>query len=284
MLPKADLHIHTIFSDGKLEPKEAVRQAKEKKLQCLSITDHDTYEGYFEALKEAEKLDIELVPGVEITANMGGKEAHILAYYFDTDTNYLKDFLTLQKKARKERIKGIIHTINKNGLDVDYDEVWAEANGANIGRPHVARVLQQKGYVQNIKEAFIRYLSNQKLGNIVNTYPEYREVIEIVKNVGGACIVAHPGKLYNDAELQLFIEAGIDGFECIHPSHTFKIQQKITGICEQNALLMTGGSDCHDLPAEDRYSHFGLVTVNYKHVEKMKRMTRQRKNLIDIKN
>lgn len=282
MLPKADLHIHTTFSDGKLKPAEAVRLAKEKKLRCLSITDHDTYEGYFEAKIEAEKLEMELIPGVEITSTIGDKEAHILAYYFDTDTNYLHDFLVRQKKARKDRIKGIIQTINKNGLDIEYDEVWAEANGANIGRPHVARVLKQKGYVQNTKEAFIRYLSNQKLGTIENTYPDYREVIEIIKNVGGACIVAHPGKMYKSDELQDFIDAGIDGFECIHPSHNFNIQKRFTELCEQHALLMTGGSDSHD-GLGPGYSHFGLVNISYKHVEKMKRMTDQRKNIVELK-
>ena len=282
LLPKADLHIHTIYSDGKLQPADAVRIAKEKKLSSLSITDHDTYQGYFEAKVEADKLDIELIPGVEITSTIGDKEAHILAYYFDTDTSYLANFLTTQKKARKERIKGIIHTINKNGLDIDYDEVWAEANGANIGRPHVARVLKQKGYVQNVKEAFIRYLSNQKLGSIENTYPDYREVIEIIKNVGGASIVAHPGRLYNSDEIKLFIDAGIDGFECIHPSHNFNLQKKFTELCEENALLMTGGSDTHDAITA-RYSHFGLVTVAYKHVEKMKRMTEQRKKIVELK-
>lgn len=282
MLTKADLHIHTIHSDGKFKPADAVTKAKEKNLKALSITDHDTYAGYFEAKETAEELDIELIPGVEITSKIGDKESHILAYYFNTDTTYLSDFLISQKRARKERIKNIIRTINKNGLDVDYDEVWAEANGANLGRPHVARVLKQKGYVHNVKEAFIRYLSNQRLGNIESTYPDYCEVIEIIKNVGGACIVAHPGRLYNDDEIQKFIEAGIDGFECIHPSHNFKLQKKFTEICSHHSLLMTGGSDVHDDAAQG-YSHFGLMTIAWKHIEKMKRMTEQRKKISILK-
>ncbi|MEX0721932.1 MAG: PHP domain-containing protein [Balneolaceae bacterium] len=283
MLPKADLHIHTVCSDGKLQPIEAVQLAKEKKLVSLSITDHDTFSGYFDAEQEAIKLDIELIPGVEITSTFGEKEAHILAYYFDPATSYLKQFLADQKKARKERIKGIIHTVNKNGLDVDYDEVWAEANGANIGRPHLARVLMQKGYVHNSKEAFIRYLSNQKLGTIKNTYPHYKEVIEIIKEAGGACIVAHPGKMYNNDDLKEFVESGIDGFECIHPSHNFTLQKKYTEFCENHALLRTGGSDSHE-GIDAGYTNLGVVTIAYKHVEKMKRMTDQRKKISDLKN
>lgn len=283
MPSKADLHIHTTCSDGRLSPEEAVQMAKDKNLVSLSITDHDTCKAYYQAVDKAEELDIELIPGVEITSTLGDKEVHILAYYFDPDTNYLEDFLHQQKAARKDRIKGIIETVNKSGLDVDYDEVWAEANGANIGRPHLARVLTQKGYVSSPKEAFIRYLSNQKLGSIENTYPDYREVIEIIKNVGGASVVAHPGRLYNSDEIQAFVDAGIDGIECIHPSHNFKLQKKYSEFCEKNGLLMTGGSDTHEGSGAG-YTHMGVVTIAYKHVEKMKRMTEQRKNIIEIKN
>lgn len=283
MLPKADLHIHTTCSDGKMSPTEAVELAKEKNLASLSITDHDTCKAYHKALAKAEELEIELIPGVEITSTIGDKEAHILAYYFDPDTNYLEDFLKQQKQARRERIKGIIDTVKKNGIDVDFDEVWAEANGANIGRPHLARVLMQKGYVSSHKEAFIRYLSNQKLGSIENTYPDYREVIEIIKNVGGAAVLAHPGKLYSKEEIEAFIKAGIDGLECIHPSHNYTLQKKYTELCEKHSLLMTGGSDSHE--AKDAgYTNVGVVTIAYKHIEKMKKMTQQRKNIVEIKN
>lgn len=282
MLSKADLHIHTSFSDGRLSPQDAVEIASEKKLSALSITDHDTYKGYFEAKKVADDLEIELIPGVEITSTLGDKEAHILAYYFETDTSYLEDFLRSQRKARKSRIKGIIKKVQKAGVNVEYDEVWAEANGANIGRPHLARVLTQKGYVSSPKEAFIRYLSNQKLGSIENTYPDYREVIRIVKNVGGACIVAHPGRMYSSEEMKLFIEAGIDGIECIHPSHNYKLQKKYTELCSENGLLMTGGSDTHE-GKDANYMNLGVVTIAYKHIEKMKKMTQQRKNIVEIK-
>lgn len=283
MPQKADLHIHTTCSDGKLTPNQAVEVAKEKNLICISITDHDTYKGYFSAKEAADELEIDLIPGVEITSMFDGNEAHILAYNFDPDTNYLEDFLSHQRNARKERIKNIIHTVQKEGIDVDYDEVWAEANGANIGRPHLARVLTQKGYVSSPKEAFIRYLSNQKLGPIKNTYPDYLEVIDIIKNVGGACILAHPGKMYSNDEIDTFIKAGIDGIECIHPSHNYSLQKKYTELCESKGLLMTGGSDTHT-GKDAGYTNFGIVTIAHKHIEKMKRMTEQRKNIIEIKN
>lgn len=282
MLPKADLHIHTTCSDGKLAPTEVIELAKVKKLKAVSITDHDTYKGYHQAREKAEELEVELISGCEITSTINDKEAHILAYYFDPDTDYLEKFLSEQRKARSKRIKGIIATVQKAGVDVDYDEVWAEANGANIGRPHLARVLTQKGYVSSPKEAFIRYLSNQKLGTIENTYPDYREVIEIVKNVGGACVLAHPGRLYSSEEVKKFVEAGMDGIECIHPSHNYTLQKKYTEMCEDQGLLMTGGSDTHE-GLNAGYTNLGVVTIAYKYVEKVKRMTSQRKNIIELK-
>lgn len=282
MLPKADLHIHTKCSDGRLTPVEAVELAAEKNLKALSITDHDTYDGYFDAIERAAELEIELIPGVEITCSFEDREAHLLAYYFNVDTNYFADFLTSQRVARRDRIKGIIETLNEKGVEIDYPEVRAEANGANIGRPHVAKVMISKGYARNIPDAFMRYLSEEKLGDIKNSYPDFRDAVGIVKNIGGAAVLAHPGRMYSDAEVLKFIEAGIDGLEVIHPSHNWTMQKKYTELADNHSLLMTGGSDYHG-DKEMAYKHLGVVTIAAKHCEKMKRMTDQRKNIVDLK-
>ena len=282
MLPKADMHIHTTCSDGRLKPEEAVELAHHKKLAALSITDHDTYEGYNQAIKKAEELGIELIPGVEVTSAFRDKECHILAYYFDVSTNYFADFLLSQKVARRHRIKGIIQTLNKSGVEVEYEEVRAEANGANIGRPHVAKVLISKGYVGNSHEAFTRYLSTERLGAIENSYPDFREVIGIIKNVGGAAVLAHPGRLYTRDEVSELVDAGLDGIECIHPSHNWEMQKYYSDYTEKNSMLMTGGSDYHG-GVTQAYSHVGVVTIAAKHTAKMKRMTDQRKQIVEVK-
>lgn len=282
MLNKADLHIHTTCSDGRISPEDAVIVASERKLAALSITDHDTFEAYHLALPKAKELDIELIPGVEVTSSYNNREAHLLAYYFDVESDQFNRLLLKQKVSRRERIKGIIGTLSESGIDVQYEEVRAEANGANIGRPHLANVLVKKGYVGNFMEAFTRYLSTERLGEIDQDYPDYKDVIRTVKEAGGACILAHPGKLYSQEELQQFIEAGIDGFECIHPSHNFTLQKMLTELVEKNALLLTGGSDYHG-GVERAHIHFGVVSVASKHVEKMKRMTNQRKKIIEVK-
>lgn len=276
---KVDLHIHTTCSDGRMTPSEAVELADERKLAALSITDHDTFDGYEKAKIRADELGIELIPGVEITSTFEGKEAHLLAYYFDQERGGFSNFLKSQRVARRERMKGIIRTLNSQGVDVDYPEVRAEANGANIGRPHLAKVLIQKGYARSLPDAFMRYLSINKLGEISSTYPVYTDVIEIVKNAGGAVILAHPGRLYTMDEVDRFILAGIDGLECIHPSHNFEMQKKFTKKAEQHSLLMTGGSDYHG-KKDASYTHVGIITLARKYSDKMKHMTEQRKNML----
>ncbi|MGB0347235.1 MAG: PHP domain-containing protein, partial [Balneolaceae bacterium] len=155
------------------------------------------------------------------------------------------------------------------------------ANGANIGRPHVAQVLIHKGYVGNYFEAFSKYLSTERLGEIKHTYPSYIEVINSIKVAGGASILAHPGKLYSNSEIERFIQAGIDGIECIHPSHNFSLQKKYTELTESNSLLLTGGSDYHG-GIDRAHVHLGVVAVAMKHVTKMKRMTDQRKSIVNL--
>lgn len=281
MLAKADLHIHTTCSDGRLQPKQVIDIAKQNKLGAVSITDHDTIDGYLEAKLYSEELEVDLIPGVEITASMENKEVHILAYDFDPEAEQLVKLLISQRVGRRNRIKGIIQSLIDIGLDIDYEEVRAIANGANIGRPHVAQLLIQKGYVGNHFEAFARYLSTEQLGEIAHKYPSYLQVISDIKASGGAAIIAHPGKLYNSHEIDLFLKAGIDGIECIHPSHNFTLQTKYSELCQSNSLLMTGGSDYHG-NLDRAHIHIGIVTIAMKYIAKMRRMTAQRKSLINI--
>jgi len=282
MPDKADLHIHTTCSDGQLSPEEVIKLAIDKKLKTVSITDHDTFEAYYLAKPFAEDHGIELIPGVEVTTVFKGRESHILAYYFDTETNYFAEFLSRQKKSRTDRIKNIVQTLQSKKIDVTYDEVWAEATGANLGRPHVAKVLISKGYVSSIKEAFDLYLSNHKLGEITNNYPDSKQAIQMIKDVGGAAILAHPGSLYSNEEIAEFIDYGIDGLECIHPSHNWRRQKHYSDLCESKSLLKTGGSDYHG-KYESGHNNMGIITISNKNVQSMKRMTDQRKKTILIK-
>ncbi|HKL19722.1 MAG TPA: PHP domain-containing protein [Halalkalibaculum sp.] len=276
---KADLHIHTTASDGNSTPAEIVKLAAEQKLDVISITDHDSIAGLEEAIAAADELEIEVIPGTEITASYGEREAHLLAYGFDTvNADFLK-LMMEHRKARVDRGKWILDKLSREGLDLDIDEVRAEANGSNIGRPHIASVLINKGYVASFKEAFIRYLSNQQLGVIPSDYFAHHEVIETVKAAGGATIIAHPGQMYSEQELEELVEAGVDGIEVVHPSHNYELQKKMEAFADKHNLLSTGGSDFHG-QSQDYQKYFGVVTISTEKVNRMKRMINQRKQML----
>jgi len=277
-VPKADLHIHTTASDGRSTPAEILQYAQNHGLETIAITDHDTVKGYLKARELVGDRDIELLSGAEFTADFNGRECHLLAYCFDADHSAIRRLVVHHYRSRLERGKWIVDQLSKQGLDVDINEVKAEANGANIGRPHIASVLVDKGYVASFKEAFIRYLSDESLGEIHNDYYTVKGIVEAVKKAGGAVVIAHPGKMYSQQELEELVDLGIDGIEFIHPSHNYEMQRRIEEFAEEHNLLKTGGSDFHG--SGDNYQKFfGVVTLSTKYVHRLKRMTKQRREI-----
>lgn len=277
---KADLHTHTIASDGALTTRQLLEKAKEKGLETVSITDHDTIKGYREGKDIAAELGIELLPGVEITALWQEREIHLLAYLFDETREEFLSLLRNQKRARLRRMEAIVNQLKKNGLDVDMDEIRAESGFGNIGRPHAAAVLIQKGYVASTAEAFIRYLSSDKLRDIQTGYESIEQVVAITHRSGGIVSLAHPGPLYSENEIDELLACGLDGLECIHPSHSFKVQRMFTKKAGNSNLLVTGGSDYHGTGKSNYDPYFGIVTIGRQHVLALKSMAARRKKMI----
>jgi 3',5'-nucleoside bisphosphate phosphatase len=280
-LGRADLHTHTLASDGELTAVELLKKAKSKGLSTLSITDHDTIDGYVDALGEAAKMGIELIPGVELSTIWNKREVHLLAYGFDPESPGIRNLLLRQKRARKLRMREIVHVLNKKGLEIDFDEILAQARGANIGRPHAAAVLIKKRYAANVADAFIRYLSTDEIKKITTEYADIESAIRIVKESGGVLSIAHPGPLYSSDEIKEMILTGVDGIECIHPSHNFNVQKVFTMMAKSMNLLITGGSDFHGSLTSDYDPYLGVVTLGTQHVEALKRTCKNRKAFLN---
>lgn len=263
-----------------MEPCEVVRYAAQHKLEIIAITDHDTLKGYDEAREAAgEAEEVRLIPGIEITADFNSRECHLLAYCFEPGHHRIRQLVLDHYRARLSRGRWIVKQLVQQGLELDIEEVKAEANGANIGRPHIAAVLLSKGYVGSFKEAFIRYLSDQQLGTIQNDYYTHQQVIETIKSAGGVVVIAHPGQLYSREELEQLVAAGVDGIEVMHPSHNYQTQKRIEEFADQHNLLKTGGSDFHGRAGKyQRY--FGIVTINTDYVHKLLRLSKQRKKMM----
>lgn len=281
-MAKADLHIHSSVSDGTLTPAEVIKECRNHDLDLVALTDHDTIDGLAEAVETGREIGLEVMAGTEITTDFNGDESHVLAYEFDPENPGLNALLRSHKKARIKRGKWIIERLSRQGLDIELEEAKAEANWGNLGRPHIANVLINKGYVASFKEAFIRYLGNDKLGPIPNHYTDYRETIDIIRQAGGAAVLAHPGHLYTGDQLEAFVDAGIDGLEVIHPGHPYKMQKKLRDFARNHHLLETGGSDFHG-GNRDYQPYLGLVTISTEKAGKISRLSRQRKKqLVEI--
>lgn len=276
MPAKADLHIHSTASDGRMSPQEVVAVADSFPLKTIALTDHDTIKGIVPAKEAAAGLEIAIMNGVEVTVCFNHREIHLLAYDFSLDDDGLNKCLNDHKKARIERAKVIIELLKKEGLQVTIDEVRAEAVSQNVCRPHIAAVLVSKGYVATQREAFIRYLSDKQLGEMKDFYHRLEEVIECVKQAGGVAVIAHPGRLYKNNLLNEIIALGIDGIEAIHPAHSYSIQKQLEQLARKHNLLITGGSDFHG-QRKEYYRNFGTVGIHKDWIEKIRQLAGHRK-------
>lgn len=277
---KADLHIHTKASDGILSVSELLDRVVGKGLKTVSITDHDTIDGFLEAQKPAADLGIELIPGIELTVLWKSMEVHLLAYDFDFTEESFLSMIANQKIARRLRMKKIVEVLKKEGVDIEYDEIRAVSGTGNVGRPHAARVLIKKGYVSSIPEAFIRYLGSEKVRTVETEYIKIADVIDVVKKAGGVLSIAHPGRLFTIAEVNELLSFELDGIECIHPSHTFSLQRQFTELAKSKDLLITGGSDFHGKNNSDYDPYFGVVTLSQTHVDSLRRSAANRKRIL----
>jgi predicted metal-dependent phosphoesterase TrpH len=277
---KADLHIHTTYSDGRVRPDEILDLAYSKGLKAISITDHDTIKGYLAGLDALQNktYELELIPGVELTAMFRGKEIHVLGYFFDAHNKALRAYLTKCSVQRRNRMKAMIEWLNQKNVEVSFEEVRASAGDATLARPHLAKILVEKNYVRNALEAFNKFLIQAHEATSELYFLDVTSLIALVKKAGGAIVLAHPASHYNKEELESIREMGIDGVECIHPSHSYEQHINYVKWAHKHHLLQTGGSDYHGHP-DYGYTPIGTVAISMNEVEKMRSMTHRRKQI-----
>ncbi len=269
----ADLHTHTIYSDGALSPCELVRLAKEKGLRALAITDHDSVNALPEAIECGNRLGVEIIPGLEISSDVNDTEIHLLGLFVDYENTELKKYLSFFREERFHRAKRIVKKLTAMNVEISIEEIEEEAQSSAIGRPHIANILYKKGYVENYLDAFHKYLGDYAPAFERKIHVSLQGAIKLINDAGGLAILAHPARM-NEELLTAIIRAGIDGIEVIHPSHTSSLQKFYLGIVEQYCLLESGGSDFHGgIKADD--ANFGKYVVKYSIVEEMKKMLPQ---------
>jgi predicted metal-dependent phosphoesterase TrpH len=265
---KADLHIHTKCSDGLFTPEEIVRKAVHAGLKAISITDHDTVTGIDQAKPLALDSGLELIPGVEMSSAYKGYDIHILGYFFDYQHSELKRYLDQCRRLRTERAERMVQKLAKMGVKIEIEQIIMKAQNGSVGRPHIAAVLQDGGFVKSFSEAFSKYLGSHSPAYVksIETHPE--EVIRLINGAGGLSFLAHPAQNVPDEILRQLISFGLDGLEIIHPSHDTYRQNYYREIANEYFMLFSGGSDYHGL--KDHEDTFGHVWIPYDWVTKMK--------------
>ena len=250
MKREIDLHIHTTASDGTDAPATVVNRAASLGLRAIAITDHDTVSGIAEAVAEGQKRGIEVIPGIEVSADYKGNRAHIVGLFLDPEAESLRPVLDWADNERLRRNGKIVAALAADGFDISMADLLAEYPASMLGRPHIAEYLMKKGYVASVKEGFERYLNKGK--------PYYRERARIsleeaarcIGGAGGIAIVAHPMQYgYDEAERLRYINtalaAGCTGFEAYYSEHSAAEQAALLALADTLAVPVSGGSDYH---------------------------------------
>lgn len=275
MKRKADLHTHTNYSDGYNSPKKLIDLAVQKNIELLSITDHDSVNGIKEAAKYAAKCGIEIIPGVEISTDITDTEVHILGYFIDPENKELEHYLSFFREERYKRAIRIVEKLNVLGLQITMDDVLTQAKTSAIGRPHIAQALLANKQVKSYYEAFNKYLANQAPAYEKKVHLSPQSAFKIISDAGGLSFIAHPGNM-QDMLIKELIEAGVDGIEVVHPSHSVHQVKFYRGIVNEYFLLESGGSDFHGGKREDD-RNFGSFYTTAKVVDQMR--TRLMRNI-----
>lgn len=244
---RADLHLHTTASDGRLEPAELVRLAAEIGLDVIAITDHDTVNGVAPALAAARKLpSITVIPGVEINTDVPRGEVHVLGYFIDYVDHTLAASLHRLRDSREGRAQKMISKLGELGMKIDWQRVQVLAQGGSIGRPHVAKALLEGGYVSSEREAFDKYIGRDGPAYVDREKLLPADAVKLIVDARGLPVLAHPADIYNLDRLVIDLKAaGMVGIEVYYGDYSADVINRLLAVARQYNLMPTGGTDYH---------------------------------------
>ena len=272
-----DLHVHSSVSDGLLAPREVVRHAAEVGLRAIALTDHDTVAGVAEALAAGKVYGVEVIPGVEFSAEFQDGACHILGYFLDHTSHALLDLLHEVLEGRQARNLKILARLNELGMPLTLEEVSNRVMEGVLTRTHFAAAMVARGFVKSHEEAFDKYLGRRGAAYVGRRRVTPVDAIGAIRSAGGLAALAHPRQLNRSAaETDEWIErlaaAGLEAVETASPDHTPNYARRFKAAAERLGLLKVGGTDWHG--RDDTGIHMGLgagaMTIHYDLVQKMK--------------
>lgn len=243
---RIDLHLHSTASDGSLTPAALAHAAARGGLDVIALADHDTVAGIDEASRAAAGA-VHVIPAIEISATHHAGELHVLGYFVDPSHPALIEYSGEAVRARRIRMHGMLERLERLGVHVEYEEVAAVAgpDGDAIGRPHLARALIQRGYVQSFSDAFDRYIGDRAPAFLPTELLPPAAAIDLIHGAGGVAVWAHPRASLFKREIRRFARWGLDGVECFRPRCPPEECLALEATTRTLGLLVTGGSDWH---------------------------------------
>ena len=256
---KADLHCHSLFSDGALSPEDLVLRAIESQIDLLALTDHDTVSGIARLCEAAQHHAIRIIRGVELSVRWKMHDIHILGLNIDSHHPEMTALILKQNERRTARAKEMAELLKVIGVHDGYKKACELAGHERIGRPHLAQVLINDGFVTNMQSAFTRYLARGRLAYVPTSWASIEEAVSGVMHAGGDAVIAHPLKYkLTRTKLHKLIEdfklAGGRGLEVVSGESNVSHVGELAGLCLRFELLASTGSDYHN----DNYSRIKL--------------------------
>jgi len=264
----ADLHVHTFYSDSTFSPEEVVSCAKDKGLSAIAICDHDSIDGIEPCQKIGAPVDLEIIPGIELTVEKADAEIHLLGYFIDWKVEWFQERLKEIQVSRIDRIYKMVEKLNGANIKIDPKEVFKLAGKGTVGRLHLAQAILKAGKAKSFREIFDKYIGFLKPCYVSNVRFSPEEAIRMLLEVGGVPVLAHPDVLGKDEYIPELKGYGLKGIEVYHTDHKKTAVKRYEELAKQYNLLMTGGSDCHGL-GKGRVL-LGEVRVPYELVDRLK--------------
>lgn len=258
---RADFHTHSTASDGTLAPAELIEESARQGLLHVALTDHDTTGGVTEAVEAGKGHGINVIAGIEFSAEVERGELHILGYGIDPEHAGLQERIERLRQLRVSRAERILDRLRELGIDLDPSTIQTEHADDSVGRPHIARALMAAGVVQSVSEGFDRFLGRGKPAFVDKQLVEPSEAIQLIHSAGGLAVVAHPLSLPNPLEvLARLVQHGLDGMECYYGEYDDAQRGALAAMAADLELIPTGGSDYHG-PAFREGRDLGAVDI-----------------------
>lgn len=245
-----DLHIHSTASDGSLAPADLMQLAHENAVEMLALTDHDTLAGLDEANHAAQQLGLHFIPGVELSVQWERKGLHLLGLNIDPSHRDMLQGIENLYTQRQHRAERIAKKLNALGVEGSLEGAQRYAGDGTLGRPHFARYLVEVGFVEDINDAFEKYLGRNKRAYVSTEWPELEDAIRWIRTAGGVAVLAHPlryklTKSWMRRLLKAFKGFGGAGIEVICGNYTPDEIITSVGYALRFDLQGSAGSDFH---------------------------------------